>query len=141
MTANSALKQNWVGCTVRTPRTQVARTLCAQCSGRGRCCTHNGLVARMSRAQPAQVARSACAGRTLSAQVVGASRDLPSAQPKPPRSRPQNRVATPISIWHPEPCRDIKSVRPENFQFLEKGQNCNFDYKIVISVKNPEFIL
>ena len=32
-------------------------------------------------------------------------------------------------------------VRPEKFQFLEKGQNRNFDYKIVISVKNPEFIL
>ena len=32
-------------------------------------------------------------------------------------------------------------VRPEKFQFLEKGQNHNFDYKIVISVKNPEFIL
>ena len=34
-----------------------------------------------------------------------------------------------------------KCVRPEKFQFLEKGQNRNFDYKIVISVKNPEFIL
>ena len=32
-------------------------------------------------------------------------------------------------------------VRPEKFQFLEKWQNRNFDYKIVISVKNPEFIL
>ena len=27
-------------------------------------------------------------------------------------------------------------VRPEKFPFLEKGQNRNFDYKIVISVKN-----
>ena len=25
----------------------------------------------------------------------------------------------------------ITSVRPEKFQFLEKGQNRNFDYKIV----------
>ena len=33
------------------------------------------------------------------------------------------------------------SVRPEKFQFLEKWQNRNFDYKIVISVKNLEFIL
>ena len=33
------------------------------------------------------------------------------------------------------------TVRPEKFQFLEKGQNHNFDYKIVISVKNSEFIL
>ena len=28
-------------------------------------------------------------------------------------------------------------VRPKKFQFLEKEQNSNFDYKIVISVKNP----
>ena len=28
-------------------------------------------------------------------------------------------------------------VRPEKFQFLEKRQNRNFDYKIIISVKNP----
>ena len=35
----------------------------------------------------------------------------------------------------------LKSVRPEKFQFLERGQNRNFDYKIVIFVKNPEFIL
>ena len=33
------------------------------------------------------------------------------------------------------------SVRPEKFQFLEKWQNRNFDYKIVILVKNPKFIL
>ena len=32
-------------------------------------------------------------------------------------------------------------VRPEKFQFLEKGQNRNFGYKIVISVKNLKFIL
>ena len=32
-------------------------------------------------------------------------------------------------------------VRPEKFQFLEKGQNRNFGYKILISVKNPKFIL
>ena len=33
------------------------------------------------------------------------------------------------------------TVRPEKFQFLEKGQNRNFGYEIVISVKNPKFIL
>ena len=33
------------------------------------------------------------------------------------------------------------NVRPEKFQFLEKWQNRNFGYKIVISVKNSEFIL
>ena len=35
----------------------------------------------------------------------------------------------------------IGFVRPKKFQFLEKWQNRNFGYKIVISVKNPEFIL
>ena len=35
----------------------------------------------------------------------------------------------------------VSFVRPEKFQFLEKGQNHNFGYKIVILVKNPEFIL
>ena len=35
----------------------------------------------------------------------------------------------------------ILIVRPEKFQFLEKGQNRNFDYEIVILVKNPKFIL
>ena len=35
----------------------------------------------------------------------------------------------------------LHAVRPEKFQFLEKWQNLNFDYKIVISIKNPEFIL
>ena len=32
-------------------------------------------------------------------------------------------------------------VRPEKFQFLEKGQNRNFDYEIGISVKNLKFNL
>ena len=31
--------------------------------------------------------------------------------------------------------------KTREFQFLEKGQNRNFDYKIVISVKNSKFIL
>ena len=35
----------------------------------------------------------------------------------------------------------MDTVRPEKFQFLEKGQNRNFGYKILISVKNPKFIL
>ena len=33
------------------------------------------------------------------------------------------------------------NVRPEKFQFMDKGQNRNFDYKIVITIKNLEFIL
>ena len=35
-------------------------------------------------------------------------------------------------VWRLLGCVD---VRPEKFQFLEKRQNRNFDYKIVISVK------
>ena len=35
-------------------------------------------------------------------------------------------------VWRLLGCVD---VRPEKFQFLEKWQNRNFDYKIVISVK------
>ena len=37
--------------------------------------------------------------------------------------------------------KGVDDVRPEKFQFLEKGQNRNFDYKIVILVKNSKFIL
>ena len=48
VTLNGALSQNWVGCTVRTPKTQVARTLRAQCPCRGRCCAHSMLVARIA---------------------------------------------------------------------------------------------
>ena len=35
----------------------------------------------------------------------------------------------------------LEYVRPEKFQFLKKGQNRNFVKKIVISIKNLEFIL
>ena len=35
------------------------------------------------------------------------------------------------------PFKEGENVRPEKFQFLKKWQNCNFDYKIIISVKNP----
>ena len=134
VTANSALSQNWVGCTLRTPKAQVARTLRAQCPGRGRCCAHNAQVWRMSRVQPAQVVSSTCSGRAHSAQVVGACRDLlplPSPRPsrdivsrsRPPgvqsmsrhhsshsRLRPPGGVATPILCPHRCPCRDIKMM-------------------------------
>ena len=124
VTLNSALSHNWVGCTVRTPKTQVARTLRAQGPCRGRCCAHNKFVARMSRVQPAQVARmlgvhwsrhaqAACPrpGRDIVpksrppeqlSQVATSTpcRDLPYAQLKPPRSRPQ--------IWG----RDTNFQRP-----------------------------
>ena len=39
------------------------------------------------------------------------------------------------------PFKGWENVGPEKFQFLEKGQNSYFGYKIVISVKNLKFIL
>ena len=118
MTANSALNQNWVGCIVRTPITQVARTLRAQCSGRGLYCAHARLVAR----RRAQVARML--GMRWSQHAEAAC----------PRSRPQNGVATsfplpnprlgrdflsgsgppgrPSQVVTPTPCRDLPSAQP-----------------------------
>ena len=40
-----------------------------------------------------------------------------------------------------EAIAEVYCVRPEKFQFLEKGKNHNFGYKIAVSVKNSEFIL
>ena len=45
------------------------------------------------------------------------------------------------STWEREDTMRATYVRLEKFQFLEKWQNRNFDYKIVISVKNLNFIL
>ena len=81
MTLNSALSQNWVGCTVSTPRTQVART---------------ASLSRACRARSQRRSR-ACWACTC--------RDTP-RQPAP-RSRPHFDVA--ISR-QPESCRDIKSM-------------------------------
>ena len=110
VTLNSALSQNWVVCTVSRSWT----LLRSQQVGR----------AHVARSVP-QVVRSACAGCAHSTQVMGASRDLPSAQPKPPKSRPQKiGVATPIFIRQPEPCRDIKSVsRHHSGQSRSRPQN------------------
>ena len=102
--------KNWVGCIVRTPRTQVARTLLrswallrAQPTGRAH-------VART-----ASSGRSACVGHAHSAQVVGAGRGRKSRPPFCPIKTAQVAasklwVATPISIGQPEPCHNIKSV-------------------------------
>ena len=106
MTLNSALSQNWVGCTVSTPRTQVARTLRTQSPCRGRCCAHSKLVVRMSGAQPTQVARSTCAGRAHSTQVVGACRDLlPLPCPGQVATSSPGR-----DLLEANPCRDFKLV-------------------------------
>ena len=117
MTLNSALSQNWVGCTVRTPKTQVARTLRAQCPGRGRCCTHSKLVARLSRLQPAQVAR--IAPRPWAQVVTSFPCPVPGqvVTPKPgrdpsgdyPMSRHQFHVATSFLHTVGFPGRDAKN--------------------------------
>ena len=39
------------------------------------------------------------------------------------------------------PFKEGENVKPEKFQFLEKVKNRNFVYKILISVKNPKFII
>ena len=107
VTVNSALNQNWVGCTMRTPKAQVVSTLRAQCPGRGCCCAHNAQVTRMLRAQLAQVARSACAGRAHSAQVVGACRHLPAL----PSQTAQVATSFPgCDLLEAIPCRDITLV-------------------------------
>ena len=69
----------------------------------------------MSLTQPVQVTRSACAGHAHSAQVMGVGRGRKSRPPFCPSKTAQVAtskigVATPISIGHPEPCRDIKSM-------------------------------
>ena len=48
----------------------------------------------------------------------------------------RNEVRT-KKLWSSEVGGHTCIVRPEKFPFLEKWQNRNFDYKIVISVKNP----
>ena len=130
VTVNSALNQNWVGYTVRTPRTHVVHTLREQCPGRGRCCAHNAQVVRMSRAQPAQVtrmlraqpaqvARSACAGRAHSAQVVGACRDLPAL----PSQTAQVTTSFPgRDLLEVIPCRDITLVSRHRLSCLASSQ-------------------
>ena len=127
VTLNSALSQNWVVCTVRTPKNQVARTLRSQCPGRGRCCAHSKLVVRMSRAQPAQVARllgvrwsrHAQAACPKSRHLISTSQIATSNRCRnQPLLLPQKRPCCNPKPWsrhqtttrHPEPCRDIKSV-------------------------------
>ena len=110
VTLNNAPSQNWVGCTVRTPRTQIARTLRAQCPCRGRCCAHTARAVPMSWALlRAQQACRAHVARAASASRAHAGRALVATRPGslPPRSRPHFDVATPRQ---PESCRDIKSV-------------------------------
>ena len=105
---------------------------CAQCPCCGRCCEHSKPVANMSRAQLAQVARSTCAGRAHSAQVVGACRDLLTL-PSPSqgrditsRSRPPGR---PSQVATSTPCRDLPSAQPKQPRSRPKkwGRDTNFN--------------
>ena len=93
VTLNSALSQNWVGCTVRTPRTQVARTLRAQCPCRGRCCAHSKLVARCQRRSGVHLSRHAQAACSRPGRDIVPGRDLLEASPM---SGHQIGVATPL---------------------------------------------
>ena len=44
-------------------------------------------------------------------------------------------------FWDKIPFKEGRIQDPRNSNFLEKEQNRNFGYKIVISVKNRKFIL
>ena len=108
VTPNSALSQNWVGCTVRTPRTQVARTLHAQCPCRGRCCAHSKLVARTASAGRAHAGRALVATRPGS---LPPGRDLTSMLR---HQGSQHHVATSNQCRdtiQTTPCRDINRCR------------------------------
>ena len=106
VTLNNAPSQNWVGCTVRTPRTQVARTLRAQCPCRGHCYSHNKLIAR-----------AASAGRAHTGCALFATRpgNLPPGRDLTSMSRhqgSQNHVAT------SNRCRDTTQNTPgRNLKF------------------------
>ena len=124
VTVNSALNQNWVGCTVRTPKAQAARTLRAQCPGHGRYCAHSRQVVRMSRAQPAQVARMS------RAQPVQVARIGPRSWAQVATSFPcpaPGQVATSFpgrDLLEANPCRDIKFVsRHHSGHFRSRPQN------------------
>ena len=106
VTLNSVLSQNWVGCTVRTPRTQVARTLRAQCPCRGRCCAHSRLVARAASAGRAHAGSALVATRPSSLPQVATPTEQARSQPQEQqaRSRRQSMSRPPgrLSL-----CRDI----------------------------------
>ena len=111
---------------MHTPRTQVARTLCAQCPCSGRCCAHSKLVARAANAGRAHAGRALVAtrpgslppGRDLTSMsrhqgsqnhVATSNRCRDTTQNAPGRDlKKGSRHQT--SSMQPEPCHDIKSV-------------------------------
>ena len=120
VTLNSALSQNWVGSTMRTPRTQVARAHCVHSAHVVGAAAHTASLSLACRAHVSRAARAgrAHAGRALVATRPGSlspGRDLTSM------SRPQgsqNHVATSNrcrDTTQTTPCRDIKSVSRHRF--------------------------
>ena len=108
VTLNSALSQNWVVCTVRTPRNQVARTLRAQCPGRVHCSAHIRLVVHTASAGHAH------SQRRLRAWHPGRGRKSrpPSLAQPQARSQHQNQVAT---LLETTLCRDINLMSRPRF--------------------------
>ena len=115
VTANSALNQNWVGCTVRTPRTQVAHT--------ARAVPRSWALLRAQQAGRAHVARTASAGHAHAGRALVATRpgSLHPGRDLTSMSRhqgSQNHVATSNrchDTTQTTPCRDIKSVSRHRF--------------------------
>ena len=105
VTVNSALSQNRVGCTMHTPRTYVEHTLCSQCPGRGRCCTHDKQVVRacsIGRARLPLLPQLRPKAQVVTPNFNRPGRNLKSmlrpafASPtETPLSRPKTLVATP----------------------------------------------
>ena len=118
VTLNSALSQNWVRCTVRTPRTQVACTLRAVPMSWALLCVQQAGARSQgrSRAQRAQVAHIAPRSWAhvvtsfpcpIPGQVVTSlpGRDLLEDQA---RSQCQSHVATSLLPNQNSPSRDLK---------------------------------
>ena len=136
----------------------VAHTLRAQCPYHGRCCAHNKLVAPSACAGNAHSAQVVAACRDLSPlpssrpsrDIISRSRpprqlsqvatsiprrDLPSAQPKPPRSRPQKwgrdtsfhragRTMSRHQIGVATPLRPIQVATPNQVATLLEATLC-----------------
>ena len=118
VTLNRALSQNWVVCTVRTPRNQVAHTLRAQCPA----AQVVGAAARRSRAY------WACAGRDKPKQPAPGR----NTQFQQARSRPQIDVATSLFSSHKNSPvatqnlgRDIKSQQGSQNHVATSNRCCD----------------
>ena len=149
VTLNSALSQNWVGCTVRTPRTQVARSAhvvgTAACTASlsrasaGRAHAGSALVATrpgslppgrdltsMSRHQGNQN-HVATSNRCRDTTQKALGRDLKTGSRHQTSCRQSTQVATSISchdLTLTRPGRDLKSCR--DLKLFSPSHNMNF---------------